>query len=52
MNDIDYAYAKSRYSHDEAHGIFIFSDMMNYTVNIHNEGDVLEIVTNAGESIC
>ena len=25
--------------------------MMNYTVNIHNDGDVLEIVTNAGEFV-
>ena len=30
--------------------ISLFLDMMNYTVNIHNEGAILEIVTNAGKS--
>lgn len=25
-------------------------DMLNFSINIHNEGTVLEIVTNAGES--
>lgn len=27
----------------------LFSDMLNYCVNIHNDGNVLEIVANAGK---
>jgi len=26
-------------------------DMMNYAVNIHQDGNLLEIVTNAGEPV-
>lgn len=29
-------------------GTFSRMDMMNYTVNIYNDGNTLEIVTNAG----
>jgi len=29
--------------------ILFFLDMMNFAVNIHNDGNVLEIVTNAGK---
>ena len=28
------------------------SDLMNYAVNIYNDGNTLEIVTNAGKCFC
>lgn len=37
------------YHEEHQYGTFSRVDMMNYGVNIYNDGNTLEIVTNAGE---
>ena len=39
------------YSVEQKHGTFSAVDMMNYSVNVYDNGNVLEIVTNAGNVI-
>lgn len=31
--------------------VLVVADMMNFSVNIHSDGNVLEIVTNSGEVV-
>ncbi|XP_033760966.1 tripeptidyl-peptidase 2-like [Pecten maximus] len=38
----------ANFAEERQYGTISRQDMLNYTVNIHNDGDVLEMVTNAG----
>ena len=39
----------ANYHEEHEFGTFSRMDMMNYTVNIYNDGNTLEVVTNAGK---